>query len=380
MKIAMIGHKRIPSREGGVEIVVEQLAVRMVQQGHTVHAYNRLGKHVSTKKAGQGIRQKSYQGVCLLRIPTLNIRGLDALLYSVFATLRALFGGYDVIHYHSEGPCAMLWLPRLFGIKTVATIHGLDWQRAKWGGFAKNYLLFGEKTAAKHAGAVTVLSKNVQDYFKQTYGRDTVFLPNGVVKANNIPAKEIEKEYGLKKDGYILFLSRLVPEKGLLYLLQAYRNVDTEVRLVVAGGASHSAEYVEQVQKEAAKDPRVLMTGFVEGRMLEELFSNCKLYVLPSDIEGMPISLLEAMSYGCRCLTSDIAESVQVIEEYGETFAKGDVRSLQAKLTAMLNNASRYTPKEISDFVVKKYNWDSIVSEYIALYSTAKQNKKARGK
>lgn len=373
MKIAMIGHKRIPSREGGVEIVVGQLAVRMAELGHEVHAYNRLGRHVSTREYGRGAKQKYYKGVRLLRIPTLNVRGLDALIYSIFATLRALLGRYDVIHYHCEGPCGMLWLPRLFGIRTVATIHGLDWQRAKWGGFAKKYLLFGERTAAKKAQAVTVLSQNVQSYFKSIYNRDTVFLPNGIVEAKMCPAKEIKQRYGLAREGYILFLSRLVPEKGLLYLLQAYRGIKTELPLVVAGGASHSEEYVKLVRQEAQKDPRVLLTGFVEGEVLAELFSNCKIYVLPSDIEGMPISLLEAMSYGCRCLVSDIAENVQVVEKYGESFSQGNVENLRQKLDAMLKHDAEHSAEEIRQFVMQKYNWDDIVQQYLDVYRGGRQ-------
>ena len=186
MKIAMIGHKRIPSREGGVEIVVEQLATRLTALGHKVVAYNRKGKNVQDNNADKENRKlKECKGVKLISIPTINKKGIDALLYSFFATIMALFGRYDVIHYHAEGSCAMLWIPHLFGIKTVATIHGLDWQRSKWGGFATKYIKFGEKIAAKYADEIIVLSKGVQKYFKDTYNRETTFIPNGVNKPEN---------------------------------------------------------------------------------------------------------------------------------------------------------------------------------------------------
>lgn len=316
MKIAMIGHKRIPSREGGVEIVVEQLAVRMVQAGHRVDVYNRKGHHVSGKENDTRLSQnkKEYKGIRIITIPTFQNKKLNAVVYSLLATIRALFGGYDVIHYHAEGPCSMLWIPHLFGIRTVATIHGLDWQRSKWGGFATKFLLYGERTAAKYADEIIVLSKNMQKYFQDTYGRDTVLIPNGVIKPKIHSDKIIKEKWGLEKNSYILFLARIVPEKGLHYLLDAYREIVTDKRLVIAGGSSHTDEYMEKIKQKAKQDSRVIMTGFVQGELLEELYSNAYIYVLPSDVEGMPISLLEAMSYGNCCLISDIAENVEVVE------------------------------------------------------------------
>ena len=168
MKIAMIGHKRIPSREGGVEVVVEELSTRLVKKGYQVDVYNRKGKNVQDKNVDKDKDKiKEYKGVHIITIPTINKKGVDALLYSLFASIRALFGKYDVLHYHAEGSCAMLWIPHLFRKKIVVTIHGLDWQRSKWGGFATKYIRFGEKLAAKYADEIIVLSKGVQDYFKE---------------------------------------------------------------------------------------------------------------------------------------------------------------------------------------------------------------------
>ena len=305
MKIAMIGHKRIPSREGGVEVVVEALAVRMAQQGHDVTVYNRRGKHVS---GGKTVDTKEYKGVKIKRIPTFESSKLNAIVYSVIASFLALFGRYDVIHFHAEGPCSMLWLPHMFGIRTVATIHGLDWQRAKWGGFATRFLKFGEKTAAKYADELIVLSEGTKEYFMETYGRKTIFLPNGVDEHEYVEPQIIKEKYGLDKDKYILFLARIVPEKGLHYLIEAFSKTDADIKLVIAGGVSHSDEYAEKI-REMAADSRIIFTGFVEGSELWELFYNCRLYVLPSDVEGMPLTLLEAMNCGCECLVSDIAVS-----------------------------------------------------------------------
>ena len=368
MKIAMIGHKRIPSREGGVEIVVEELSTRLVKDGYQVDAYNRKGNNVQDKKVDKSRKKiKSYKGVKIITIPTINKKGIDALIYSFLASIRALFGKYDVLHYHAEGSCAMLWIPHLLKKKIVVTIHGLDWQRSKWGGLATKYIKFGEKLAVKYADKIIVLSKGVQKYFKDTYNRDTVFIPNGVnkpiIRDNNI----IKKKYNLDKDDYILFLARIVPEKGLHYLIEAFKQIDTDKKLVIAGGASHTNDYLSKIKKMASTDSRIIMTGFVQGAELEELYSNCYMYCFPSDIEGMPLSLLEAMSFGCNCLVSNIEENVQVIGKYGKTFKKGNVEDLKKSINDMLNG-KRLNKEDIINEIVKKYDWNIIVKDIEKLY------------
>lgn len=384
MKVAMIGHKRVPSREGGVEIVVEELSTRMIKKGTQVDIYNRSERNVAGSKCNKNNNKlKEYKGSRILTIPTFENKKLNAVVYSFLATVRALLSRYDVIHFHAEGPCSMIWLPHFLGIKTVATIHGLDWQRSKWGGFASKYLKFGEKTAAKYADEIIVLSNNVQQYFKDLYGRDTVYIPNGVNKPEIREAQIITEKYGIIKDGYILFLARLVPEKGLDYLLEAFEKLDTEKKLVIAGGSSHTNDYVEFIKKKInklneklGKGRHVIMTGFVQGRELEELYSNAYVYVLPSDIEGMPISLLEAMSYGNCCVVSDIAENVEVIGTYGEKFSKGDVNSLYKKLSELINDKDKVKSyrQNVQEYVLNKYSWDKVVEQTVKLYS--KQNKK----
>ena len=373
LKIAMIGHKRIPSREGGVEIVVDELSTRMVKLGHQVDAYNRSGYHVSGKKFDEK-RGRIYEGVRLITIPTFHNSSLNAVVYSFLATIvataKALAGGYDVLHYHAEGPCMMLWIPKLFGIHVVATIHGLDWQRAKWGNFASKMLKQGEKTAARHADEIIVLSKNVQEYFQETYQRHTVYIPNGISRPQHREADLIQERFGLEKDAYILFLARIVPEKGLHYLIDAYRQLDTEKKLVIAGGCSHSQEYMDEIRRICATDHRIVLTGFVQGRELEELYSNAWLFVLPSDIEGMAISLLEAMSYGNCCLVSDIPECAEVVEDKALIFKKADVQDLQEKLQDACDHPEKVDvhKEQAADFICKKYNWDEITKETMKLY------------
>ncbi len=370
LKIAMIGHKRIPSREGGVEIVVDELSTRLVKMGCRVDAYNRYGKHTAGKKFDQR-RGKYYNGIRLITIPTPKSSSLNAIVYSFFAAVRALFGRYDVIHFHAEGPCIMLLIPKLFGIRIVATIHGLDWQRSKWGNFASRMLKLGEKIAARYADEVIVLSRNMQEYFSENYGRQTHYIPNGIIRPQIRKAELIRERYGLEKDGYILFLARIVPEKGLHYLIEAFYQLKTDKKLVIAGGSSHSQAYMEQIREMASKDERIIMTDFVHGQCLEELYSNAYLFVLPSDVEGMALTLLEAMSFGNCCLVSDIKENTEVVEEHAVTFRKGDVKDLKQKLCGLLDAPEQMEAirRESQDFICSKYNWDDVVAETLKLYT-----------
>lgn len=262
----------------------------------------------------------------------------------------------------------MIWIPKLFRRRVVVTIHGLDWQRAKWGGFASKYIKFGEKMAAKFADEIIVLSKGVQQYFKDTYNRETNFIPNGVNKVENREPEIIKEKYGLDKENYILFLARIVPEKGLDYLIDAYKKIDTNIKLVIAGGASHTNDYYNSIQEKVKDDSRIIMTGFVQGQELEELYSNCYLYVLPSDIEGMPISLLEAMSYGRNCLISNIPENIDVTRDMAVSFEKSNVNDLKEKLEKLINGENRKNNQEIKDYILNKYNWDNVIEQTEILY------------
>lgn len=373
LRIAMIGHKRIPSREGGIEIVVEELAVRMAALGHRVDAYNRYGHHVSGKKYDEEYGwkgRKFYKGVRVYIIPTFRTSKLNAIVYSFFATVRALFGRYDVLHYHAEGPCAMLWIPKFFRRRIVVTVHGLDWQRAKWGNFASFVIKFGEKMAAKYADEVIVLSENVQKYFADTYHREVTYIPNGISRPEHRDAQLITEKYGLVQDGYLLSLGRIVPEKGLHYLIEAFSKIDTDKKLVIAGGSSQAVEYMDQIHRMAQRDDRIIMTDFVQGQTLEELYSNAYAFVLPSDVEGMALTLLEAMSYGDCCLVSDICENTEVVEDKALIFRKGDVRDLRQKLEYMIGHPEtvRAYGEQSADFICGKYNWDEIVDETIRIY------------
>ncbi|MGN1337398.1 MAG: glycosyltransferase family 4 protein [Candidatus Coprovivens sp.] len=369
MKIAMLGHKRL-SREGGVEIVVYELSKRMAKLGHDVTVYNRKGKHVLDKNVKQN-KIKEIDGIKIKEAFTIDKKGLAAVTSSFFATLKILFSNAEVVHYHAEGPCYWMWIIKKFSKKRIiATIHGLDWQRAKWGGLATKFIKKGEERAVKYADEIIVLSKNVQNYFKEEYNRETIFIPNGVNKPEIVKADIITKKYGLKKDDYILFLGRMVPEKGIHYLIDAFKNLKTDKKLVIAGGASDTDQYYSDLKFKIIGNDNIIFTGFVQGKELEELYSNAYIYCLPSDLEGMPLSLLEAMSYKNCCVTSDIDECSEVLLDNGVTFKKSDVDDLSKVLQELCDDESKVKEykKNAQKYVLDKYNWDDVVQTTLKLY------------
>lgn len=369
LRIAMVGHKRVPSREGGVEVVVGALSTRMVALGNTVTCYNRSGEHIAGAQYS-GEKMHNYEGVTLKYVPTIQKKGLAALTASFFGCLRAAFGRYDIVHVHAEGPAAFCWIPRLTGKRVIVTIHGLDWQRAKWkNGFGSKFIHFGERMAVRWASEIIVLSRSMQLYFYDAYKRRTVLIPNGVPRFE-AQEPEIIRQYGLARGNYILYLGRIVPEKGEHYLLEAFCQIHTDKKLIFAGGESDSADYAAQLKAKAADNDRVQFLGFVEGQQLAELYSNAYVYVLPSDVEGMPLTLMEAMSYGNCCLTSDIPECMSVMREFGMSFRKGDVADLRDKLQYLCDHAEvvkEYRMKA-ADFICQYHNWDTITQQTLALY------------
>ena len=363
----MFGQKRL-SREGGIEIVVKELCTRMAKNGYTVTCYNRSGHHVS---GAEYDKKTEYEGINQKCVPTIEKKGLAAVSSSFFAALYSAFGKYNVVHIHAEGPAFFSWLPKLLGKRVIVTVHGLDWQREKWkSGFGSKFIKQGEKNAVKYADEIIVLSKGVHDYFRNQYGRETRFIPNGVNRPEIRKAELITDKFGLTKDSYILFLGRLVPEKGIRYLVEAFKNVKTEKKLVIAGGSSDTDSFMKELKELAKDDKRIIFTGFVQGQMLEELYSNAYIYTLPSDLEGMPLSLLEAMSYGNCCLVSDIQECTEVVEDKALIFKKSNVQDLQNKLQGACDHAEKIMElkQQAADYICKKYNWDDVVEETLKLY------------
>lgn len=321
-KIAVIGSKGIPSHTSGLEIYVEKLCTAMSDDFDiTVFCRKRYCDEVL----------KEYNGVKVSHIPSINTKHLDAITYTVVATIVAMIKGYDIFWFHALGPAVTMGFPHIFKRRIVSTVHGLDWKREKFGRLASAVLKFGEKCISKYADEIIVLNRFDKEYFKKKWNRDCTLIHNGVEEPVFKEANII-KRYGLDCKNYILFMSRIVPEKGLHTLIEAFKKADIDKKLVIAGKGVHTSDYEERIHKLAGGDERIIFTGVVDGDEKAELYTNTYAYVLPSTIEGQSIGLLEAMSYGLTCIVSDIPENVDVLGEAGIRFKVEDVGSLQEEL------------------------------------------------
>lgn len=371
LSVAMFGQKD-HDRSGGVEVVVTELSTRLAASGCQVTCYNR-----STGMGGKKKKAHQYKGVLETYVPTLAGKGASAVSSSFFAAVACAFENYDVVHIHAEGPAAMCWIPRLFGKKVVVTVHGLDWKRQKWTdgrGLGSEYIRWGERRLVKWADRIIVLSRDVRKYFYETYGRETILIPNGVSRPVQRNANLIKAIFGLTEP-YVLYLARLVPEKQADLLIKVFRKIPKEssgFKLVIAGGSSDTDRYEAKLKSLASDDDRILFTGFVRGEILEELYSNAYVYVLPSSLEGMPLSLMEAMSYGNCCLVSDIPECIEVAEDKAVFFRQGDADDLRKKLEELFIHpeiVEKYRT-QAADFICSKYDWDEVARQTLEVYET----------
>lgn len=360
MRIAMIGHKRVPGREGGVEVVVEELATRMAAKGHSVTVYNRYKKGF--------VVPEEYKGVHIVTIPTIATKSMDAFIYSFFASIAALFGNYDVIHYHALGPSTMLIIPHLFHKKVVVTVHGLNYKTPKWRGIGARYIRLGEKIVAKYADEIIVLSKEQQKYFIDNYHRETNYIPNGVIAPVYRNADFIIRRFGLRRRDYILFVSRVVPGKGIEYLINAFKQVKTNLKLIIAGDSEYVPDYRMRIMRMASNDSRIKFIGFANCEELQELYSNAAMFIFPSEAEGMPMSLLEALSYGLPCLVSDIPENIEVGKNYVWTFRSKDSADLAEKLRMMLTKLNEFDQQAIRQYIHDTYDWNFVVDRTLEIY------------
>jgi glycosyltransferase involved in cell wall biosynthesis len=368
VKVAYIGQKGLPASYGGVERHVEELAARVAAAGHQVVVYNR--SHYNPQAPGR------YRGVEVVTLPSLATKHLDAITHVAVCSAHAMAHGADLVHYHAIGPALLSWMPRLRGAASVVTVHGRDWQRPKWGAFASLALRGGEWAAMHAPDETIVVSRSLADELAARYGRPARCIPNGIVLEEGDDPGVLDG-LGIEPQGYVLFASRLVPEKGAHYLIEAWRQLDTDLSLVMAGDSSFSADYVASLRA-GCVDERVVFPGYVYGRSLATLFRNAALFVLPSDVEGLPIALLEALGYGTPVLASDIAPNREVVGDLGGTFAVGDVGDLLRKLEAALTELPRLREqaRAAATTVVRTHDWDAIADQTIAVYEAALEGRR----
>ncbi len=363
MKIYIVGQKGIPAVGGGVETHVDNLATKLVELGHEVHAYTRY--NYTDKKL------KEYKGVKLISLPSVKSKNLDAISHTFLACLDFVFKRKaDVIHFHSIGPSSLIWLVKLFRprVKVIFTFHSQCYYNTKWGKLAKSYLALGERIGCKMADEVIVVSKSLKKYVEEKYNRSVNYIPNGVNLPNIVEADKIKTNWGLEKNSYIASVSRLVKNKGLEYLIEAYKNLNTDKKLVIVG----DGDYTDKLKELARENNNIIFTGRQSGGVLNELYSNAALFVQPSEAEGLSISLLEAVSYKLPVLISNIDANVEVMGENAFSFVNKDVVDLENKLKLFLNGDNKESLDKNLEMVYNKvlseYNWNNIINQTIDLY------------
>ena len=367
MKIAFIGQKGLPAVYGGVETHVENLAVGLKKRGHEVFVYARSW-YVKSKK-------KKFKGVNLIYKKSWRTKNLDTITHVFLATLDAMKRDFDVIHYHGVGPALLSWMPRLFkpSVKVVTTFHCIDRKHMKWGLIARFFLLVGEWFAVRFAHETITVSKTLQRYCLEKYNAKTIYIPSGVDIPKLTPASLIEKKLKLQPHKYILFLSRLIKHKGAHYLIEAFNKLKTDYKLVIAGGSANTDRYVREIKNQAKSNPNIIFTGSVptKSKLWRELYSNAYAFVLPSESEGLPVVVLEAMSFGRSVLVSNIPECVEAIHGgYGFRFKNKDVDDLRRQLRYLLDNPSlvRKVGSAARQHVYEYYKWSNIVRATESVY------------
>ena len=372
MKIFVIGTRGIPDIPGGVETHCQELYPRIAAAGHEVTLTTRT-PYVREKR-------KSWKGVSLKHVFAPRRKSLEALVHTFLAAIIGKISKPDLIHVHAVGPSLLVPFMRLLGMKVVMTNHGPDYERGKWGFLAKKILLLGEYWGGKHANEIIVISSVIGDIVRKRCHRESNLIYNGVNLPEKTAKSNILEQQGILPGKYILAVARLVPEKGLHDLIEAFTKISGDQQLVIAGDADHETKYSRELKKKAAADSRIIMTGYVTGEYLHQVFSHARLFVLPSYHEGLPIALLEAMSYDIPLLVSDIPAHLEVDLPEQCYFRCGDVAHLQIRLEEALNgDVDRQELVDYRLIVAEKYNWDRIVEQTIAVYEKVLQEQEGSG-
>lgn len=371
IKIAVTGFRGVPATWGGVEHHCENLYSRLVAMGYDVTIYARSYYVPKGTTAHKGMKIK--------RLPTLNLKYTDALLHTFFSVMHILFTNPDIVHIHGIGPCFFSWIPRVFRprMKVFFTCHGLDWQRRKWPRLASRLIYLGELSAILFAQYRIVVSRELQQYFDSAHGIKASYIPNGITP---LPPKEpnLIKQWGLSARGYFLCVGRLVPEKRMEDVIKAYLLHPREYRLVIVGDNAAAGQYMNDLIKLAANNPAIIFTGYQFGAVLEELLSNARAFITASELEGLPITLLEALSYGIMCVTSDIGPHRELMETLpGLTFPVGDVTAIATHMNNLVTMAEieyEYFAKKAIAMISGQFSWDTACGEHDRLYRLSLDN------
>lgn len=374
LRIAFIGQKGLPARYGGVETHVEQIATRLAARGHEVTAYCRdwfkqfaEDSGVLFEQAGAG-GQVYHKGVRLLFKASIHTKHLDAASNTFFSTFDAASRHpYDIVHFHGVGPSAFAWLPKLSARRVISTIHALDWRQVKWGRIASWFIKTGEEIGVRQSHGVIAVSRILVDYLAAEYGVQSTYIPNGASLEPLLPPDRI-RQFGLEDGNFILTVGRIIPDRNLHDLIKAFGRIEGNTRLVIVGSEAPRTAYTGRL--EAMADDRVIFTGNQFDETLRELYSNCRLYVLASSVEGLPITVCEAMAHRRPVLLSDIPENREVGGDAAEYFKCCDSNELYDKIKVLLEDerVGRRLAEAARRRVEEHYTWDRIAERVEAFY------------
>lgn len=367
MKIAYIAIKGLPF-SGGIEQYTEQMATALVKRGHDVTIYMSKNYGNRTGTTGEGYH------ICALPAPRNMF--LEKFVLVFFASIHQIFRNYDIVHYHALGPSIWAFIPKIQGKKVVIQSHGIEWQRSKWGRGAQQILKLLERLSYNMGDCLTVVSKTLKAYFRTTYNKESIYIPTAIELPENVKWKESNKE--LKPNQYYLSMGRLVPEKGIHYLISAFRCLDSEKKLVIAGRFNEEDTYCQELKTLAEKDSRVIFWGEVRGREKAELLSNAYAFVLPSELEGLSIALLEAMSYKRCCIVSDIPNNMEIAEGRSIAFHSKSIESLLGALNVAESDTQKVNElgKVAYEYVKENHQFEHIVNQMEDLYYKLNSNRR----
>jgi glycosyltransferase involved in cell wall biosynthesis len=366
LRIAMIGQRGVPASFGGIEHHVEEVGSRLATRGHDVTVFARRNYLDTAIDEHRGMRVRV--------LPTVGTKHLDAIAHSALSTVAALRRPPDIVHYHAVGPGLCAPLPRVLSrSRVVVTVHGPDYDQAKWGRGAKSVLRTARWMSARVPDATVVVAPALARFYADRYDRATHLIPNGVARRQRRAADRITSTWGLRAGEYLLFVGRLIPDKSPDLLLRAFRRVSGDVRLVLAGGTSFTDEYARAVEDEAARDPRVLLPGYVYGEVLDELYTNALAFVQPSALEGMPLTVLEAAAYGTPVIASDIPAHTDLLGQDApgqRLFRSGDEAELHRVIEQVRRDPGpeRDGAARLRSWVLSEFPWDRTATELEELY------------
>ena len=366
MKIAYVGTMGIPASYGGFETCVEEVATRLAKKGHEVTVY--------CGYRNQKILAKSYKNVQLEYVPCLKNKFLDFPFRALMSTLDVLHRNFDIVHFFGSDAWPFTILPRILFSKSVLTLDGLVWNRTSYPIWVRKILRSTARFALCLPQLAIVDSKSVQDWYRKNFGRFPIYVPYGANIDLTEPDQTILKKRNLRNKKYILFVGRLVHEKGVHHLVEAFKGIKTDLELVIIGGNPYDKEYELSLRKNANKNTKFL--GYVYGREYENICKGAYIYVTPSELEGTSPALLTAMALGKCVLVSDIPENLETIGNAGFSFKNGNSADLREKLRFLLANPETVNKIQMKaiDRIGKYYDWNIITNQvekiYISLHSS----------